>query len=208
MEEYGSKRRDPSAERVARQLEAVAAVAAERLEDSPLVQLKQAPRRRSHATMAATPQLLLVGTRSLELHVGDHVFDVEGSAYDEDHCALIRPRLPARAMGELGVDAVDGLIAQERKSRVAKRRAEEGREAADVAGWRGALDGEWSRSVAAAAELRRRVGVASKWQAEQARVLSRQWAEGEAALARCLPEDAELIRPEKLEEGPLSCLVM
>lgn len=101
------------------------------------------------------------------------------------------------------VAAVDSSLQE-----VAKRRAEEGREAADVAGWRGVLDAEWSRSVAAASELRRRVGVASKWQAEQARVLSRQWAEGEAALARCLPEDAELIRPEKLEEGPLSCLVM
>lgn len=100
------------------------------------------------------------------------------------------------------IDALDVTLAE-----VAARRDAEGREPVNIAAWRSTLTSEWQKGLAAATELRRCVGAASKWQAEQARLLGQRWDKCEAPLSKYLPEDAELTGPTKLDEAP-ACAVM
>ena len=63
----------------------------------------------------------------------------------------------------------------------------------------------WEAMLTEAAEARRRVGAASKWQVEQAALLTERWAEMEAPLGKVLEADGGLAGPPP---PPGACVVM
>ena len=83
---------------------------------------------------------------------------------------------------------------------VAARRADEGREplVSDAAR---AMASGWAEMLDAACSLRRKVGAASRWQAEQVGKAVSRWLAMEGSLAKVLPEDAELLGPEPPANG-------
>ena len=110
------------------------------------------------------------------------------------------------ALAKFSVEVVehDGQLASIRAAMldVAKRRADEGREAAPTS-WLDDLGVDWQALIEVASALRRDVAGATKFHAEQVDALTAKWSGMASGLRNVLPDDPELIEPA---QG--FCLVM